>query len=118
MSVTSTLNLFFRNDVIPDTITSTGAVAFAYVAIYVINLIQANSIDQNLSIVPLVHKNSITAGLINRDNNKFLSSIFNSSVITLSFNDPVIILCVFTFSCRYFGREMADFFYQLLTLRK
>ena len=76
MSVTSTLNLFFRNDVIPDTITSTGAVAFAYVAIYVVNLIQANSIDQNLSIVPLVHKNSITAGLINRDNNKFLMQYF------------------------------------------
>ena len=74
--MTSRLNLFFRNDVISDTITSTGAAAFAYVAIYVTNLIQANSIDQNLSIVPLVLENSITAGLINRDNSKFLMQYF------------------------------------------
>ena len=54
MSLTSRLDLFFRNDLLSDTIFSTGLT------------------DQNLSIVPLADKGNIATSLTNWENSKFI----------------------------------------------
>ena len=64
---TSRLNLFLRNDALSDKILSTDLVIMQTLLLFVINIIQAKSLDQNLNIVPLADKGNITGSLVNWD---------------------------------------------------
>ena len=70
MSVTLRLNLFSRNDLCFATILSNVLVTFTYVK-FILNIIQVNFFDRNLSIMPLAEKSNDTTSLINNDN-KFI----------------------------------------------